>query len=87
MSTNPAEAGRRNLSHITASFLAIQKYAWNGTRTMGGKCNKQLIDAKSFDSIVKHMPGMGHVVPPFIHTNRLVKKVVERAHEARCRQH
>jgi hypothetical protein len=25
MSTNPAEAGRRNLSHIAASFLAIQK--------------------------------------------------------------
>ena len=60
MSTSPAEAARRNLRHIAALFLVIQKYAWNGTKTVGGKCNKQLMDAKSFDGIVPHTPVMGH---------------------------
>jgi len=74
MSTSPAEAARRNLRHIAASFLVIQKYAWNGTKTIGGKCNKQLMDENSFDSIVAHTPVMGHVLPPLLQTNRTVKK-------------
>jgi hypothetical protein len=72
-STQPAEVSRLNREHLSASFMVVTKYAWNGTKQVGSKCEKKKSSMESFNSLIPNTPVMGHVVPPFMNTKTAKK--------------